>query len=281
VREAEKLLKFKVESSLFVLDVNEYDFLVWVTSAFILGVFWIAMLAFLYLDLTQSLQQYKIHPGKSEKLGTRRLLEVLFTVLFNQAFISITFSSGAYWLSMLSIGTQDMRAVPSFTILIRDLLIAHTLFDVGFYILHRAMHTKYFYKRIHKIHHEWKAPIGLVAIYAHPTEHLITNLLPPMLGPVTMTSNVCTLWIWFATVAISTVSDHSGYHLPFLKSPEFHDHHHVTFTECFGSCGIMDFIFGTDKRFRRSINFKRHRVLLSLRNTIRDVYPKYYAKTNE
>lgn len=209
------------------------------------------------------------------------MFEALFTVLFNQSFISITFSSGAYWLSMMTIGKQDMKAVPTFSVLMRDLLIAHTLFDVGFYILHRIMHTKYFYKRIHKIHHEWKAPIGIIAIYAHPTEHLITNLLPPMLGPVLMTSNVCTLWIWFATVAVSTVSDHSGYHLPFLKSPEFHDHHHVAFTECFGSCGIMDFIFRTDVKFRRSINFKRHRLLLSFNKSIRDLYPKRDVKVNK
>jgi fatty acid hydroxylase domain-containing protein 2 len=106
------------------------------------------------------------------------------------------------------------------------------------------------------------------------TEHLITNLLPPMIGPVLLQSHISTVWIWFATVAISTVTDHSGYHLPFLKSPEFHDHHHVTFSECFGSTGFMDFIFGSDVKFRRSINFRRHRVLLSLKSSIRELFPK-------
>lgn len=235
----------------------------------------------MYLDLTGSLRQFKIQPGKNENLEAKKLLETLFTVFFNQLFISITFSSGFYWLALMTVGEQDVKATPSFSILMRDLLVSHTLFDVGFYILHRIMHMKYFYKRIHKIHHEWKAPIGIIAIYAHPTEHLITNLLPPVLGPALMNSNVCTGLIWFATVAISTVTDHSGYHLPFLKSPEFHNHHHVAFSECFGSCGIMDFIFGTDVRFRRSINFKRHRVLLSLKKSINDLYPKKDVKANK
>lgn len=251
------------------------------TSAFLILIFWITSLIFLSLDLTGSLQRFKVQPGKNEKLETRKLIEAVFTVLFNQIFISITFSSGVYWLSLMTIGAQNMREVPTFTVLMRDLLVCHTLFDIGFYILHRLMHTKYFYKRIHKIHHEWKAPIGIIAIYTHPTEHLITNLIPPMLGPILMTSKLCTIWIWFTTVAISTVSDHSGYHFPFLKSPEFHDHHHVTFTECFGSCGIMDFIFRTDVRFRRSINFKRHRVLLSFEKSIRDIYPKKDVKVNK
>jgi fatty acid hydroxylase domain-containing protein 2 len=160
----ESAVKFSSSlDNVVVLDVNEYDFLVWVTSSFILLVFWITAIGFLYLDLTGSLRRFKIQPGKNEKLEMRKIVESLFTVLFNQSFISITFSCGAYWLSMMTIGKQDMKAVPTFGILMRDLLVAHTLFDVGFYAFHRLMHTKYLYKRIHKIHHEWKAPIGFVS----------------------------------------------------------------------------------------------------------------------
>lgn len=105
-------------------------------------------------------------------------------------------------------------------------------------------------------------------------EHLITNLIPAVSGTVLMKSHVCTLWIWFSCVAITTITDHSGFHLPFLKSSEFHDYHHVTFSECYGTSGLMDFIFKTDLKFRQSINFKRHRVLLTLKSTIRSLYPK-------
>lgn len=179
------------------------------------------------------------------------------------------------------IGERKLKQVPTFWILLRDLIASYCLFDVSFYTLHRILHSKLFYKRIHKIHHEWKAPIGIASIYAHPTEHLITNMTSTILGPTILSSDVCTLWIWLVCVAITTITDHSGYHFPFFKSPEFHDHHHVFFTECFGTSGLMDFIFRTDVKFRQSIHFKRHRVLMSLKSTIRELYPNRQTKPKD
>lgn len=37
----------------------------------------------------------------------------------------------------------------------------------------RLFHHPTLYKRFHKQHHEWTAPIGVVATYAHPLEHLV------------------------------------------------------------------------------------------------------------
>ena len=39
-----------------------------------------------------------------------------------------------------------------------------------FFYSHRALHSRGLYKTIHKTHHEWTAPISLIAIYAHPVE---------------------------------------------------------------------------------------------------------------
>jgi fatty acid hydroxylase domain-containing protein 2 len=92
--------------------------------------------------------------------------------------ISITFSCGAYFLMKSAIGDIPIKEqIPCFFILLRDLVISYEMFDVGFFLFHRLMHTKYFYKRIHKIHHEWKAPIGLISIYAHPTGKQIVDFI--------------------------------------------------------------------------------------------------------
>lgn len=179
--------KYFIKVSNF-LDVDEHDFVVWVSSVAVICVFWAVACTFLFMDLTGKLRRYKVQPGKNDPIEIRKVVEVidvsimkteinnvrtfiqaLFTVVFNQTIVSITFSCGAFWISRATLGERDVKAVPSFLILMRDLLIAHHMFDIGFYTFHRLMHSKYFYKRIHKIHHEWKAPCGLIAIYAHPT----------------------------------------------------------------------------------------------------------------
>ena len=46
----------------------------------------------------------------------------------------------------------------------------------------RFLHHPRLYKHIHKKHHEWTAPIGIVALYSHPIEHVFSNLVPVALG---------------------------------------------------------------------------------------------------
>lgn len=42
----------------------------------------------------------------------------------------------------------------------------------------RLFHHPSLYKHFHKQHHEWTAPIGVVSIYAHPLEHMVSDPLP-------------------------------------------------------------------------------------------------------
>ena len=41
--------------------------------------------------------------------------------------------------------------------------------------LSRLLHHPTLYKKIHKKHHEWTAPIGVISIYAHPIEHVVNT----------------------------------------------------------------------------------------------------------
>ena len=42
--------------------------------------------------------------------------------------------------------------------------------DTWHYWMHRLLHHHSIYKYVHKVHHHFQAPFGMVAEYAHPVE---------------------------------------------------------------------------------------------------------------
>lgn len=91
----------------------------------------------------------------------------------------------------------------------------------------RLLHHPLFYKKYHKRHHEWISPVGVSAIYCHPVEHVLSNVLPTYAGSVVGGIHVTSLWLWLAFATTYGVIVHSGYHLPLTPTPEFHNYHHL------------------------------------------------------
>ncbi|XP_031981238.1 fatty acid hydroxylase domain-containing protein 2 isoform X1 [Corvus hawaiiensis] len=207
--------------------------------------------------------RYRIQLGKNDPVDTKKLWKAIYTALGNQFFISFPMLVPMFYI-MKSWGNTFSEELPTFQWFLVELSIFTVVEEILFYYTHRLVHHPVLYKYIHKKHHEWTAPIGVVSIYAHPIEHIISNTLPVMTGPMIMGSHIVSISAWFSLALVTTSISHCGYHLPFLPSPEFHDFHHLKFNQCYGVLGVLDFLHGTDRVFRQTKAFERHKVLLGL-----------------
>ncbi|XP_074460559.1 fatty acid hydroxylase domain-containing protein 2 [Larus michahellis] len=206
--------------------------------------------------------RYRIQLGKNDPVDTKKLRQAIYVALFNQFFISLPmlvpmFSVMKWW------GNTFSKELPTFRWFLVELSIFTLIEEILFYYTHRLVHLPLLYKHIHKKHHEWTAPIGVVSIYAHPAEHMLSNTLPVLTGPMIMGSHIVSITAWLSLALVITSISHCGYHLPFLPSPEFHDFHHLKFNQCYGVLGVLDYLHGTDTAFRKTKAYERHRVLLS------------------
>jgi len=144
-----------------------------------------------------------------------------------------------------------------------QLLCFFVMEDAWHYFAHQALHYGPLYKHIHKIHHKYSAPFGLAAEYAHPLEMLILGLgtvgSPILYTSITHNFHIVTMYIWIALRLFQAIDAHSGYDFPWSlhnifplwSGAEHHDYHHMAFTNNFStSFRYLDFIFGTDDKYR-------------------------------
>ncbi|XP_025056787.1 fatty acid hydroxylase domain-containing protein 2 [Alligator sinensis] len=217
-------------------------------------VFWCVNGVYMVADVTGKpnfITRYRIQLGKNDPVDTKKLLQAVRTVLFNLFFISVplvvlTFPIVKWW------GDPCREELPTFRWVLIELLIFGLVEEILFYYSHRLFHHPLLYKHIHKKHHEWTAPVSVVALYSHPVEHLLSNTLPVLFGPILLRSHITSTMLWVCIALAVTSISHCGYHLPFLPSPEFHDFHHLKFNQCYGVVGILDYLHGTDTLFKQS-----------------------------
>eukprot|EP01059_Diplonema_ambulator_P002825 TRINITY_DN12444_c0_g1_i1.p1 TRINITY_DN12444_c0_g1~~TRINITY_DN12444_c0_g1_i1.p1 ORF type:complete len:304 (+),score=47.29 TRINITY_DN12444_c0_g1_i1:53-913(+) len=85
--------------------------------------------------------------------------------------------------------------------------------DTTFYWMHRALHTRYLYARVHKQHHEFKTLEPVCAEYDHPLEDLL-NVVSTTGGPLLLSSHPVTMCLHMGLRIWQSVDAHSGYALP-------------------------------------------------------------------
>ncbi|KAJ3118838.1 hypothetical protein HDU96_007580 [Phlyctochytrium bullatum] len=210
------------------------------------AIYWICSLLYAVLDLWHAPREFfrlKIQDTKTTTLADFR--KASLQVLFNQFFLNLPlgYLSRNMWESR---GCSASAPLPSPFILVRDLVAFGVIEEILFYYSHRMLHHRSIYKYIHKQHHEFTAPCGVAATYAHPIEHFFSNMFPIVVGPYVMRSHLLTYWMWLTVAILTTIATHSGFVLPGMPNGLRHDFHHYRFNSYYGVIGVLDFLHGTD-----------------------------------
>merc|ERR1719343_868805 len=135
-------------------------------------------------------QNWKIQVNKH--MDIRMLLRSLPLILFN----SLSFLPFGGFKLLLPERCFSFSALPSIGTLTFQLAVMLAVQEILFFYSHRWLHeNKKMYSRVHKLHHTWTAPISFVAIYAHPFEHMVSNLIPPLACCLLIRAHVATFMI--------------------------------------------------------------------------------------
>ena len=211
--------------------------------------FWVPSLIYLSLDIfvPRFSQRHKIQPAP--KQPTRSDIVRCFIVVTQNQLLSSTLHLGLIYLSKRAGSETSYRVtatLPSTFEFVRDFAISLVLREALFYYSHRLLHIPFLYRRIHKKHHKFTAPIALAAQFAHPLEQIFANALPISLPPQLLHSHILTFWAYLAWELFNTATVHSGYDF-FHNKAKMHDLHHEKFNLNFGSIGLFDWLHGTDQ----------------------------------
>ncbi|RYR65038.1 hypothetical protein Ahy_A03g011035 isoform A [Arachis hypogaea] len=259
-----------IESAWQYLITHFSDFQLACLGSFFLheSVFFLSGLPFIWLERAGWLTKYKIQAKINSPSSQGKCIIRLLLYHFGVNLPVMIFSYPVF----TYMGMRSSLPLPSWYFQIefwfdRRVVLAQIIFyfileDFVFYWGHRVLHTKWLYKHVHSVHHEYATPFGLTSEYAHPAEILFLGFAT-IVGPAVTGPHLITLWLWMVLRVLETVEAHCGYHFPWSPSnflplyggADFHDYHHRLLYTKSGNYSstftYMDRIFETDIGYRK------------------------------
>lgn len=211
----------------------------WWTLALTSGFYWAVGLVFMALDMVPFLHarvaQYKLQP---RKITWSEYAQVCGIVARNQLCVNLPLTAAsAYFMPR----PTDLP-LPGLGWTAVVYVVCLGFEEAGFYLVHRAVHSKRLYAKVHKMHHRFSAPVAFASTYCTVAEHLSSNLLPIVLGVGLINAHWSLTIMFFCSLELGTLATQwvsparrrergadrhsSDYNIPGLSDALQHDWHH-------------------------------------------------------
>lgn len=211
--------------------------------------FWPIALAFHAVDSTDRPAWIARH--RTQKTGRKHPdLPTTLKVLLRNQFLILPLLLVSFTELILALGWTAEPELPTAWRLAGEVLFVGVSGQIVFYAAHRFLHRKWWMKRVHRIHHEFRSTTAFASEYAHPFEFVVGNFGALAAGPLLIQPHLASIYLYSTLALVTILVHHSGYALPWAPWSIPHDWHHYRFKEIFGTTGLIDRLLGTDAEFR-------------------------------
>ena len=192
-----------------------------------------------------------------ENKNTKSRKTVLFNLIIITPKYNLLIMCLLFPLGIIAISNFVIIPFDKFQILLFQIIVILIFDDFYFYWFHRLMHSnKFFFEKVHIIHHKASNPFPADYLYEHPVEWII-GLLGPFIGILIIGEVYFETIVLYLIIRILHELDiHSGLkssiyrYFPFAGVNEYHALHHKHHVKHFASLfSFWDIIFKTHSKY--------------------------------